>query len=248
MHYSQPLCSPEGDGTRTPLLLQPRLFWATLPNMGTSHWTPGLALSMAGEAPKGEASGRGCSALVARPQAQDSSSPSHPSLPVSWDIPRETQPSRSRREEGDFGLFLAWALGTEHLTMRASRKCAWQTSKGGKIHLLQPRDRDTRWEQRGQAGVLGPPGNPCSWQPRAPAALFCLDGSGAAASTSLPPCCGPRAQIPVPLPSWGCSLPQPSWCSCLRGTPIPGASLPPPPSTKPAPGTPFLSVLNGLSH
>lgn len=36
----------------------------------------------------------------------------------------------------------------------------------------------------------------------------------------FPPCCGPRLYIPVPLPSWGCSLPQPPWSSCLRGTPL----------------------------
>lgn len=147
--------------------LQPWLFWATLPNMGTSHWTPRLPLRMAGEAPKGVASGRGQPALATRPQAQGTSSPSHPSLPVCWDIPWETQLSRSRHKEGDFNLFLAW---TEHLTMRTSREFGWQTFKEGKRHLMGA--------EREQAGMPG-------WQGPAAACQGCL-GTPAHGSQELP--------------------------------------------------------------
>lgn len=178
--------------------------------MGTSRWTPGLSLRMAGEAPKGVASGREYSALVTWPQAQGSSSPSHPSLPESWDIPWKTQPSGSRHKEGDFSLLLAWALGTEHLSMRASRKFGWQTSKEGKYICPNTKEealdgsregtaRDARLA--GDSSVLGPSGHPCSWQPGAPysTTLFCLDGLEADASTSLPPVLWP--QTPHPCPS-----------------------------------------------
>lgn len=210
------------------------------------------------------ASGREYSALVTWPQAQGSSSPSHPSLPESWDIPWKTQPSGSRHKEGDFSLLLAWALGTEHLSMRASRKFGWQTSKEGKYICPNTKEealdgsregtaRDARLA--GDSSVPGPSGHPCSWQPGAPysTTLFCLDGLEADASTSLPP----RAAAPDST-SLSLCLPGAAPSCSHRGpaasegppslTPIPGASLPPPPRSTPAPGTPFLSVLNGPSH
>lgn len=101
----------------------------------------------------------------------------------------------------------------------------------------------------GNSSVPGLSGNPCSWQPGAPYnTTFLLAWLGGRCSTSL----HPRLHIPIPLPPWGCSLPQPLWSSCLRGTcptdPHPWGIAPPPPRSKPAPGTPFLFVLNGLSH
>lgn len=149
VHYSQPLgflwplCSPEGDATGTPHPLQPRLFWATIPNMGTSRWTPGLPLRMAGEAPKGVASGRGYSALVTRLQAQGSSSPSHPSFPESWDIPWETQPSRSRHKEGDFSFFLCLGIRNQAFNNDSNQEIWVANLQGRKMYLLQHRGRGT---------------------------------------------------------------------------------------------------------
>lgn len=149
----------------------------------------------------------GIPALVTQPQAQGSSSPSHPSLPESWDISWETQPSGSRHKERDFSLLLAWALGTEHLSMRASRKFGWQTSKEGKYICPNTKEealdgsregtaRDARLA--GDSSVPGPSGHPCSWQPGAPysTTLFCLDGLEADASTSLPPVLRPQTPHP----------------------------------------------------
>lgn len=125
VHYSQPLgslwplCSPEGDAMGPP----PAAATAILGHASKhGHFPLDTRAS-----PEGGWGGSQRSGL-----RESTSSPSHSSLPVSWDIPWETQPSRSRHKEGDFSLFLAWALGTEHLTMRTSRKFRWQTSKEGK--------------------------------------------------------------------------------------------------------------------
>lgn len=128
--------------------LQPPLFWATLPNMGTSRWTPRrpLGTTRSREAPKGVTSGRDSATSPGQRLPITSVSPCEP------ECPQEDLTFRTWYKKGHFSLFPAQALRTEHLTVEASRKFGCQTSKKGKYLHSNPDDETFDGSREGAAG------------------------------------------------------------------------------------------------